>query len=63
MNDQNTCIRRTDLHRVWIAPHTPAEEDHRVQADIEHMQHREAIRVEQAMRLQDRYLPRVPGML
>lgn len=63
MNDQNTSTRRTDLHRVWIAPHTPADEDRRVQGDIEHMQHREAIRVEQAMRLQDRYLPRVTGML
>lgn len=61
--NQQPSIRRTDLHRVWIAPHSPAEEDRRVQGDIEHMQHREAIHVEQAMRLQDRYLQRVPGML
>lgn len=42
---------------------TPPGEAQRVAADIEHMQHREAIRGEQAMRLQDRYLQRVPGML
>jgi len=29
---------------LTIAPGTPPEEDRRVQADIEHMQHREAIR-------------------
>lgn len=61
--NQQPSIRRTDLHRVWIAPHTPADEDRRVQGDLEHMRDREAIRDNQAMRLQDRHLPRVPGML
>lgn len=46
-----------------IAPATPPDEAARVQADIEHMQHREQIRDAQAMRLQDRHAPRVPGML
>lgn len=31
--NQQPSIRRTDLHRVWIAPHTPADEDRRVQGD------------------------------
>ena len=53
MNQQPT-IRRIDLHRVWIVPGTPADEDRRVQADIEHMQHREAIRDSVALSLQIR---------
>jgi len=53
MNQQST-VRRTDLHRVWIAPSTPADEARRVPADIEHMQHREAIRDSVAFNLQIR---------
>lgn len=37
-----------------IAPGTPADEARRVQADIEHMQHREAIRDSIALNLQMR---------
>ena len=58
---QQPTVRRTDLHRVWIAPHSPAYEDRRVQADIEHMQHREAIRDSVALNLQIRAAAQ-PGM-
>lgn len=51
---QQPTVHRTDLHRVWIAPHSPADEARRVQADIEHMQHREAIRDSVALNLQIR---------
>lgn len=51
------------MQQALAAEHTPPDEAARVQADIEHMQHREQIRDAQALRLQDRYAPRVPGML
>ena len=66
MNEHPAPPPGAQLHRYWplpIAPGTPPDEALRVQADIEHMQHREAIRDAQAMRLQDRYMQRVPGML
>ncbi|KQR62632.1 hypothetical protein [Acidovorax sp. Leaf160] len=59
--NQHPTVRRTDLHRVWIAPGTPADEDHRAQADIEHMQHREGIRDSVALNLQIRAAAQ-PGM-
>ena len=49
---QQPTVRRTDLHRVWIAAGASADEARRVQADIEHMQHGEAIRDSVALNLQ-----------
>ncbi len=66
MNDHVNPQIAAQLHRFWplpIAPGTPPAEACRVAADIQHGQHREAIRESQAMRLQDRHAQRVPGML
>lgn len=46
-----------------VAEGTTREEAERVLADIEHQRDRERIRDQQAIRLQDQYEQRIPGML